>query len=78
VLRGHEGSVTRAAFSPDGARILTASDDGTAIIRPYETLVELVSRLQARAEAADILSDYEECEYFLRTDGCGPARLPLP
>ena len=29
-LRGHEGTVTSAVFSPDGARILTASDDNTA------------------------------------------------
>ena len=29
-LKGHEGSVTRAAFSPDGKRIVTASDDKTA------------------------------------------------
>ena len=30
VLRGHERSVNSAAFSPDGTRIVTASDDGTA------------------------------------------------
>jgi WD40 repeat protein len=29
-LRGHAGWVTTAAFSPDGARIVTASDDHTA------------------------------------------------
>ena len=29
-LRGHGGSVYGAAFSPDGTRIVTASDDGTA------------------------------------------------
>ena len=29
-LRGHEGSVRDVAFSPDGARLATASDDGTA------------------------------------------------
>jgi WD40 repeat protein len=32
VLRGHEGSVFSAAFSPDGSRIVTASDDDTARI----------------------------------------------
>ena len=26
VLEGHEGDVTHAAFSPDGGRVLTASD----------------------------------------------------
>jgi WD40 repeat protein len=29
-LRGHERGVTAAAFSPDGSRIATALDDGTA------------------------------------------------
>ena len=29
-LEGHEGGVNSAAFSPDGTRIVTASDDGTA------------------------------------------------
>jgi WD40 repeat protein len=29
-LRGHEGGVLSAGFSPDGARIVTASDDKTA------------------------------------------------
>ena len=30
VLRGHEGGVNSAAFSPDGSRIVTASLDKTA------------------------------------------------
>jgi hypothetical protein len=30
MLRGHEGSLFSAAFSPDGTRIITASDDKTA------------------------------------------------
>jgi WD40 repeat protein len=32
VLRGHDGVVGSAAFSPDGARVVTASLDGTARI----------------------------------------------
>jgi WD40 repeat protein len=32
LLNGHEGSVNSAAFSPDGSRIVTASDDKTARI----------------------------------------------
>ncbi len=30
LLRGHEGPVLAAGFSPDGMRVLTASQDGTA------------------------------------------------
>ena len=30
VLRGHEGRVYSASFSPDGRRIVTASEDDTA------------------------------------------------
>jgi WD40 repeat protein len=31
-LRGHDEAVNSAAFSPDGSRIVTASDDKTARI----------------------------------------------
>jgi WD40 repeat protein len=31
-LRGHDAQVNSAAFSPDGARVLTASNDKTARI----------------------------------------------
>jgi WD40 repeat protein len=37
VLRGHRRAVTVAAFSPDGRRIVTASDDGTARIWDTQT-----------------------------------------
>ena len=30
MLKGHDGFVSSAAFSPDGARVVTASDDMTA------------------------------------------------
>ena len=32
VLKGHNGCVVGCAFSPDGARVVTASNDGTARI----------------------------------------------
>ena len=53
VLRGHDGSCTSAAFSPDGTRIVTASADKTAriwdaatgkeiaVLRGHETLREI-------------------------------------
>jgi len=34
VLRGHTAAVRRARFSPDGARVLTVSDDGSARLWP--------------------------------------------
>jgi WD40 repeat protein len=37
-LSGHQGGVSIAAFSPDGKRVVTAGDDGTA--RVY--IVDLV------------------------------------
>ncbi len=55
VLRGHEGPVKIAVFSPDGARIATGSDDGTArvwsvegssptvVLRGHEDWVEAVA-----------------------------------
>ena len=40
VLRGHEGGVLKAAFSPDGPRIVTASFDHTARIWDAPTTTE--------------------------------------
>ncbi len=45
-LAGHTGGVLAAAFSPDGGRVVTASDDGTARVwdlsgpRPAATVLE--------------------------------------
>lgn len=36
-LRGHHGAVTTAAFSPDGASVITGSDDNTARVWNTET-----------------------------------------
>ena len=41
VLRGHDNEVMSAAFSPDGSRIVTASDDKTARIWDAATAKEI-------------------------------------
>jgi WD40 repeat protein len=40
LLRGHEGGVLSAAFSPDGKRVVTASHDETARLWDVETIPE--------------------------------------
>jgi WD40 repeat protein len=42
VLRGHDNRVESAAFSPDGTRIVTASDDKTARIWDAKTAREII------------------------------------
>src|SRR5262249_26180617 len=47
----HEGRLNDAAFSPDGRFVLTAGDDGTAQIHPFEvggTVDDLLRLAQAR------------------------------
>ena len=48
VLQGHKDPVRSAAFSPDGAKVVTASDDGTARIwQVFRNLWELIETAQA-------------------------------
>ena len=42
-LKGHEGSVLSAAFSPDGKRVVTASYDNTARVWDAETGREIAT-----------------------------------
>jgi len=49
VLRGHEDEVNSAAFSRDGARIVTASDDKTA--RIWDAHLQTLSVKDLLAEA---------------------------
>ena len=44
VLRGHSGPVLRAAFSPDGQLVITASEDKTARLWNVETGKEITRR----------------------------------
>ncbi len=69
-FRGHEGSVLSAAFSPDGARIVTAPGDSAARVWESLPLHQLVDRARAKVEQAQALSPEQECEFYLRTEGC--------
>ena len=46
-LKGHTGSVRSAAFSPDGKRIVTASEDNTARLWDAESGKEIAGRSKA-------------------------------
>ena len=47
VLRGHKRKIHSAAFSPDGRRIVTASEDGTVRVWEGETGRELRETIEA-------------------------------
>jgi WD40 repeat protein len=47
-LQGHSDPVLSAQFSPDGKWVVTASDDKTAILYPYESFAP-VDYLRARS-----------------------------
>jgi WD40 repeat protein len=67
-LRGHEGRVISASFTPDGRRIVTASEDGT--VRTYRCAVcgpldELVVLAERRLRATDrALTPSEQTRYL--------------
>ncbi len=69
LLRGHKGSVHSITFSPDGQRVLTASDDGTARIWSSDT-GELVAELGFRASADSAKS--ESLHFIASTGHQGP------
>ncbi len=68
VLRGHTAEVRRAAFSPDGNLIATASSDGTArAFNVYPTTEELIDH--ARTIVVRELTPCERKRFFLPVEG---------
>jgi WD40 repeat protein len=64
VLHGHEGPVASAAFSPDGAKVVTASDDRTARIwRVFGSTQELID--YARSIVPRQLTPEQRKQFFL-------------
>jgi WD40 repeat protein len=64
VLAGHEGSVESAAFSTDGTRVVTASEDGTARVwRVFSTTQALID--YARSIVPRQLTSAQRQQYFL-------------
>jgi WD40 repeat protein len=51
-LKGHSDVLWSATFSPDGKRLVTASDDGTVRIWPADP-VEAAKRLKPRELTAE-------------------------
>jgi WD40 repeat protein len=61
VLRGHEGALRSAQFSPDGLRVVTASEDKTA--RVYLVRIEDLMAL-AKTRVTRELTCGERAQYL--------------
>lgn len=87
VLRGHQEGLSSAAFSPDGSRVVTGSDDGSARIwssdgrGPPIVLFDLlapwaVRRVSFSPDGQHVLTSAEDGKVRLwRSDGTGPVLL---
>ena len=69
VLSGHGDRIDSAAYSPDGSRIVTASDDKTARIWDARIPATLAAQILWNAAAqTDPLPDVDRTELGLRPD----------
>ena len=72
VLRGHALAVNTAVYSPDGSRILTGSDDGTARLWDPKTGRQLMVLQVSRYIVADALYSHDGREIVTASrDGTG-------
>jgi len=69
VLRGHTLGLTDLAFSPDGTRLATSSNDGTVrvYVLPIDELIELARSRLTRTWTED------ECRQYLHLSACPAA-----
>ena len=76
-LEGHQDDVESAAFSPDGAHVVTASWDTTARVwRVYPDVNELISLVRPRLSRC--LSQAQRDEYGLHTEHPAEDRNLIP
>jgi WD40 repeat protein len=65
-LTAHTDVVTDVAFTPDGNRLISASQDGT--VRVYTLLTEELVELARDRVTRDLTA--EECQRYLHMDSC--------
>jgi sugar lactone lactonase YvrE len=80
-LQGHSSVVNSAAFSPDGKWVVTASDDKTARVYPYEMFApaeKVIERAQQRVLRALTLRERARFGIEKQSTGTGRQEATAP